>query len=241
MHDRDIVHLGMCLTQSALHTVNMTNIDIPLDIKPENILLNYHHANRDIFVTRVQLSDLENAAYFPKPRCVKGMLPGNSNRRSPEGHFKGELNKPSDMYSFGLVVSANLVLEILNQPSPNDYLLTKHMQCIYTLLSLPIFSPDDDFAHHASDGVLPTLIRLQRQISYIGTKEGTNGLMRHVGDEEENCGILRMLWEERGVYYVPFDQWVDVDVDEEFRDSMRGLMDLDRGKRITARKALGHE
>jgi len=34
------------------------------------------------------------------------MLAGNDNWRSPEGHFKGELNKPSDVYSFGLVVSA---------------------------------------------------------------------------------------------------------------------------------------
>jgi hypothetical protein len=141
----------------------------------------------------------------------------------------------------GLVVSANLVLEILDQTSPNDYLLTKDMQCIYTLLSLPIFSPDDDFAHYASNGALPTLIRPQRQTSYFGTKECLNGLMRHVGNEEENGEILRMLWEERGVNYVQFDQWVDVDVDEEFRDLMRGLIDLDLGKSITARKALGHE
>jgi hypothetical protein len=141
----------------------------------------------------------------------------------------------------GQVVSANLVLEILNQTSPNDYLLTKHMRYIYKLLSPPIFSPDDDFAHHASNGALPTLIRLQRQISYFGTKEGLNRLMRHVGDEKENCEILRMLWKERGVYYVPFDQWVDVDVDEEFMDLMRGLMDLDPGKRITERKALGYK
>ena len=55
-------------------------------------------------VDKVQISDLENAAHLPKPRCIKGMLAGNDNWRSPEGHFKGELNKPSDMYSFGLTV-----------------------------------------------------------------------------------------------------------------------------------------
>lgn len=67
MHYRDIVHLGMCLTQSAFQTGIANNIDLPLDIKPDKILLNYHRANRDIFITQVQLSDLENAAYLPKP------------------------------------------------------------------------------------------------------------------------------------------------------------------------------
>lgn len=76
------------------------------DVKPDNILANYHQGDGpEITVSRVQLSDLENAAHLPKPRCIKGMLAGNDNWRSPEGHFKGELNKPSDVYSFGLVVS----------------------------------------------------------------------------------------------------------------------------------------
>jgi serine/threonine protein kinase len=104
MHDRDIVHLGES-SDSALHTVNIN--DWPsLDVKPDNILVNCHDVDQDVVVEQVQISDLENAAYLPKPRCIKGMLAGNDNWRSPEGHFKGELNKPSDLYSFGLVVSA---------------------------------------------------------------------------------------------------------------------------------------
>jgi hypothetical protein len=69
-------------------------------------LVNYRHVDQEVVVEQVKISDLENAAYLPKPRCIKGMLAGNDNWRSPEGHFKGELNKPSDLYSFGLVVSA---------------------------------------------------------------------------------------------------------------------------------------
>lgn len=56
-------------------------------------------------IDQVQIADLENAAYLPKGRCIKGMLAGNDNWRSPGGHFKGELNKPTDVYSFGGVVS----------------------------------------------------------------------------------------------------------------------------------------
>lgn len=62
-------------------------------------------------VEQVQIIDLENAAYLPKGRCIKGMLAGNDNWRSPEAHFKGELNKPTDIFSFGIVVSASTLLE----------------------------------------------------------------------------------------------------------------------------------
>lgn len=59
----------------------------------------------DSIIDQVQIIDVENAAYLPKGRCIKGLLAGNDNWRSPEGHFKGELNKTSDIYSFGAVVS----------------------------------------------------------------------------------------------------------------------------------------
>jgi serine/threonine protein kinase len=104
MHDRDIVHLGEP-NDSALPTVMMNDRSF-VDVKPDNILVNYRYVDQEVVVDKVQVSDLENAAYLPKPSCIKGMLAGNDNWRSPEGHFKGELNKPSDMYSFGLVVSA---------------------------------------------------------------------------------------------------------------------------------------
>jgi len=104
MHGRDIVHLGEP-SDAALHTVNANDWS-SLDVKPDNILVNYRHVDQDVVVEQVQISDLENAAYLPRPRCIKGMLAGNDDWRSPEGHFKGELNKPSDLYSFGLVVSA---------------------------------------------------------------------------------------------------------------------------------------
>lgn len=59
----------------------------------------------EMTIDRTQLTDLENAAHLPKGRCIKGMLAGNDNWRSPKAHFKGELSKPSDVFSFGLVVS----------------------------------------------------------------------------------------------------------------------------------------
>jgi serine/threonine protein kinase len=110
------------------------------------------------------------------------------------------------------------------------------------MLGRVIFGPDEDFQRHQSQGALPTLIRLQRQVSYFGDKEGLNGLMKHVGDDEVNCQVLRMLWEERTEDYIPyepFSDWPDVS-DAGFKDLIRGMMNLDPTKRITARQALEH-
>ena len=74
-------------------------------------MVNCHQAGQKTIIEQVQITDLENAAYLPQGRCIKGMLAGNDNWRSPEGHFKGELNKPSDMFSFGAVVSGLIFIE----------------------------------------------------------------------------------------------------------------------------------
>jgi serine/threonine protein kinase len=75
-----------------------------LDIKPDNVLVDCRQDGQEPIIDCVQLIDFENAAYLPKGRCIKGMLAGNDNWRSPEAHFKGELNKPPDIFSFGIVV-----------------------------------------------------------------------------------------------------------------------------------------
>ena len=75
-------------------------------MKPDNIMIDFHQEGQDIKIDRVQVIDIENGAYLPQGRCIKGMLPGNENWRSPEGHLRGELNKPADLYSFGIVVRA---------------------------------------------------------------------------------------------------------------------------------------
>ncbi|RFU28457.1 hypothetical protein B7463_g7894, partial [Scytalidium lignicola] len=196
LHDRQVVHL---------------------DIKPDNIMVNCRHTGQEMIVEQVQIIDLENAAYLPKGRCIKGMLAGNDNWCSPEAHFKGELNKPTDIFSFGTV-------------------------CVYAMLGRVIFGPDDDFRKHQAQGVLPALIRLQRQVSYFGDQEGFNGLLKHIADDNISCQVLRMLWEgrsEENIPYKPFSQWPDVS-DVMFKDFIEQLTNLDPRKRITARQALEH-
>jgi serine/threonine protein kinase len=65
--------------------------------------------------------------------------------------------------------------------------------------------------------------------------------MKHVGDEEANCEVLGMLWEERAadyIPYVPFSEWKDVD--STFKDLIRGLNNLDPLRRLTAHQASNH-
>lgn len=64
----------------------------------------HFNADEEVLIERVQVTDLENAAYLPRSRCIKGMLAGNDNWRSPEAHFRGEINKPTDLFSFVVVV-----------------------------------------------------------------------------------------------------------------------------------------
>lgn len=99
-----------------------------------------------------------------------------------------------------------------------------------------ICGPDEDFDKHESQGALPAMIRLQRQISYFGDSKGLEGLMKHVGDEAVNGQILSMLWDERNgehIPYKPFSTWPEA-ADDAFRDLIEGTMSLDPSKRLTA-------
>lgn len=70
-----------------------------------------HCSAQHMMVESVQLIDLENTApiFLKAGRWIKGMLAGNDNWRSPEAHLKGGgLNKPTDMFFFGIVVGTIL-------------------------------------------------------------------------------------------------------------------------------------
>lgn len=83
-------------------------------------------------------------------------------------------------------------------------------------------------------------------VLYFGTQDSVDGLMRHLGDGEEQTTSRKMLeicWEDRhkgDTPYKLFKKWKHGG-DEVFRDFVGGLLDLDPKRRTTAEKALGHE
>ncbi|EEH39445.2 hypothetical protein PAAG_08714 [Paracoccidioides lutzii Pb01] len=89
---------------------------VHLDIKPDNIMINYRGTGPEMIVEEARTIDLENEAYLPKGRCIKGMLAGNDTWRSPEGYFKGELNKPSEFrFFFCVIVAFPCLVELDNE------------------------------------------------------------------------------------------------------------------------------
>jgi hypothetical protein len=75
------------------------------DIKADNFFIDWKAQKNGILIERVQLGDLEDAAYIPPGSAMIGKQAGNSMWRSPEARAKGPVNKPSDIFSFALVVS----------------------------------------------------------------------------------------------------------------------------------------
>lgn len=61
-------------------------------------------------IDQVQLADIEDAVHLPPGRHFVGRQAGNYMWRSPEAHAEGPIGKPSDMFSFGVVVSRRTIV-----------------------------------------------------------------------------------------------------------------------------------
>jgi len=84
LHEKDIVHT---------------------DIKANNIMVDWHGMDGNTVVRQVQIADVDDAAYVPGDSAIIGRQVGNWMWRSPEAHASGPVRKPSDIFSFGVVVS----------------------------------------------------------------------------------------------------------------------------------------
>lgn len=193
---------------SALHNRNIVHTDA----KADNILVDRDVKGHGIVINQVQLASIEDASYVPEGCDIVGKQAGNMMWRSPEAHAQGRINKPSDMFSFGII-------------------------CIYAVLKRVIFAVGEE---ELGEGEELLSVILERQISYFGDEAGINRLMEYLGDSPW-CEVLKVLRDgfNKNNPRKPFCLWKDIDAD--FKDLIGGLTNLDPRKRLSAHKALEHK
>lgn len=75
-------------------------------MKANNIVIEWKEDHHAIKIAQVQLTDIEDAAHVPSGYSIRNTQVGNLMWRSPEAHTESKVNKPSDMFSFDVVVSS---------------------------------------------------------------------------------------------------------------------------------------
>ncbi|KAL2360307.1 hypothetical protein RJZ56_006826 [Blastomyces dermatitidis] len=202
------------------------------DIKPNNVFVDYdENPDGSIRVNQVQIGDLEMGSMVPPGLNVRGARLGNPMWRSPESHAAARINRPSDIFSFGLVVSISI------RPGlgfVNDLYLLK---CIYTMLQKIIFRIDSEGLTEEEKERLVA----RRLLSHFGDSPGLVGLVEHLDYDAASWRdlVLDVIKEFSPKNpRKPFSMWEDVD--ECFRDLITKMTSLDPTRRITAREALEH-
>ena len=166
---------------------------------------------------------------------IVGVQVGNLMWRSPEAHTQARVNKPSDVFSFGIVVShRSLFLVIGVFRISTD---TFSLECIYAMTKQVIFAIGED---DIGEGEEPLAVILERQISYFADEEGLDGLLKHLGDSpwRQVLEVLRDGFNQANPRK-PVSLWNGID--EDFRDLIRGLTKFDPAQRLTAKEALNHK
>ncbi|KAI1819938.1 kinase-like domain-containing protein [Xylaria intraflava] len=192
---------------ATLHSQNIAH----LDVKANNIMIDYRETPEGIVVDRVQLSDLEDSTHIPPGQAISGLQVGNQLWRSPEAHVQGAVGKPSDIFSLAIVFiflrlrSVIFLVDGDRKIDPTIDILTR--QTSY-------FANWGDF-----DGFL----------QYLGRQHPWTNDFRRIADSFNEKNPRR-----------PFALWKSDLLDADFKDLVSKMTNFDPRKRITADEALEH-
>lgn len=106
------------------------------DVKPDNILVQTKSGVNGLELEQVQLADLENAHHLHPGWFCKWKTLGDWMWRSPEANAAGPMQKPSDMFAFGIVVSRHPTTLY----SSSSKLTINHPQCIYAMTGIEVLT-----------------------------------------------------------------------------------------------------
>lgn len=117
LHDNDWVHAGTLASTMYEGTVQSL---IYTDVKSDNVVVEYRvQPNGEVDISRVNLADPGSAAKVKNGEHITGIQVGNVMWRSPEAQAGIGITKASDVFSFGIVVSAPIDLSILAPLRPS--------------------------------------------------------------------------------------------------------------------------
>ncbi|KAI0406392.1 kinase-like protein [Xylaria palmicola] len=191
---------------------------VHIDIKPDNILLNWTLDNEgNEVVTDVSLGDFDIACKLRDDQALRTPYAiGNAMWRSPEGQTGIGVTKASDVYSFGLV-------------------------CIYTLGG-GLFLLLNNYQELLKHNITPEQAILTQHFAYFGPVP--EGLLRQV-DNENWCRALKATSNAadqivNGSPELRFTEW-GAEFGHEAQSMISGMISLDPAARTTINQVLSHE
>ena len=110
MHEKNSIHLGTKLP--ACRSFDQSSDNPSTDVKPDNIFLNWYVDSSDEFhLGKVVLGDMDCALKLSGEKLLNYKI-GNVMWRSPEGQLGRGVGKPSEVFSFALLVCLVLDLDL---------------------------------------------------------------------------------------------------------------------------------
>lgn len=170
---------------------------------------------------RVVLSDLDSASKLENGKLVNYRI-GNVMWRSPEAQVGKGVGEPSEVFSFGLLVSESSFV--------GKGVTKRYLQCLYIITGIEWLHPDFDKLRR--DGIEPEYADLYRLLEAFGPLPSE--LAMHVNDDHRGEFMALSQVEAARNLNAHFEQWDETNfpnLDSQTKRMISRMMSLDPKKK----------